>query len=363
MSTKPSLGLLRSLSDEHVLGALLAETTLTRAGLAERTGLSKPTVSESVRRLEASGLVRDTGERTSGRGGVGSYYALAGGLGTALVVSIGPDGIIAETLDLYGNVVTRQLAPVSGAAGPAEVVEILRQLAAAVTGTPASLAVVSAADPVDRVTGRLVQLPDSPFLVGELDPRQALAGHVDGPVEVDNDVNWAARAEPGPADFAYLYLGEGLGCAIVSDGAVRRGHRGLAGEVSHLTVRGPRGQATTFIDIFGLLHLRKPDSTAIEVAALLSAVTDDAAVRTAIGYVVCDVLAALVALADPELIVIGGPWGVHPALFAELSDQFGQRARAVPLRAASIRTEAPLAGARQRAVAALREQLFARVRG
>jgi hypothetical protein len=28
------------------------------------------------------------------------------------------------------------------------------------------LAVVSAADPVDRATGRLVHLPDSPFLLG-----------------------------------------------------------------------------------------------------------------------------------------------------------------------------------------------------
>ena len=48
---KPSLDLLRSLTDEHVLRALMEQRRLTRAQLAARTGLSKPTVSDSVRRL------------------------------------------------------------------------------------------------------------------------------------------------------------------------------------------------------------------------------------------------------------------------------------------------------------------------
>ena len=62
---------------------------------------------------------------------------------------------------------------------------------------------------------------------------------------MDNDVNWAARAEPRrPAageldDFAYVHLGEGLGCAVVSDGEVRRGHHGLTGEIAHVLTTGP----------------------------------------------------------------------------------------------------------------------------
>jgi hypothetical protein len=124
------------------------------------------------------------------------------------------------------------------------------------TGLTPRLAVVSAADPVDRSTGRLVHLPDAPFLLGELDPARILAPHVDGPVTVDNDVNWAAQAERDHAraaaldDFAYLFLGEGLGCAVVSDGRVRRGHAGLAGEIAHLITVGPRGQALPFIEVF-----------------------------------------------------------------------------------------------------------------
>src|SRR5947209_17924746 len=91
----PSLDLLRSLTDEHVLRALLDEPRLTRAEIAALTGISKPTVGESVRRLTAAGLLRDTGERTTGRGRIGTYYALAADLGVALVAGIAADGVVA----------------------------------------------------------------------------------------------------------------------------------------------------------------------------------------------------------------------------------------------------------------------------
>src|SRR5512138_3700860 len=99
--TKPSQDLVRALTDEHVLRALMRHRRLTRAELATETGISKPTAGESVRRLTERGLVADTGERTPGgrgRGRVGSYYSLAAGVGTALAVSIAPEGVVAECL-------------------------------------------------------------------------------------------------------------------------------------------------------------------------------------------------------------------------------------------------------------------------
>src|ERR1700722_14640263 len=214
---KPSLELLRSLTDEHVLRTLMQRRRLTRAELAAETGISKPTVGESVRRLAEAGLVADTGERPAGgrgRGRVGSYYALADA-GTALVLSLAPEGIVAEWVDAHGDTLTRAEQRIARPASPGQVTAALRaavRSARQAGGTTPRLAVVSAADPVDRSTGRLIQLPDAPFLLGELDPAEILAPYVPGPVTVDNDVNWAAMAErdcalPGALrDFAYLYL-------------------------------------------------------------------------------------------------------------------------------------------------------------
>ena len=347
---------------------------LTRAELAAETGISKPTVGESVRRLTVAGLVADTGERTvggRGRGRVGSYYALAD-VGAALVVSIAPEGIVAEWLDAHGDTLSRAEQGIGRPASPDQVTAALR---AAVTGaqqgsgvTP-RLAVVSAADPVDRTTGRLVQLPDAPFLLGELDPVEVLAPYVGGPVTVDNDVNWAARAErdgvpPGTLrDFAYVYLDDGMGCAIVADAEVRRGSGGLAGEIAHLITTGPQGQATRLIDVFGELGLRRAGSTAIDTDRLLTTVSGDqpqaAAVRHTLGQAVSGVLAAVVALSDPELIVIGGSWGAHPLILDAITTAFTRMPRHVAVCAAKLRAEPSLAGARTDALNRLRLAIVA----
>ena len=383
---KPSQELLRTLTDEHVLRALMRHRLLTRAELAAETGLSKPTAGESVRRLTEAGLVVDTGQRTPGgrgRGRVGSYYALAGDIGLALATTIAAEGVVAECLDPYGRGVARATAALARPARPDEVAEALaaatdracRAAAAAVAGGPAGglrpataaavrprVAVVSAADPVDRATGRLIQLPDAPFLLGELDPVDVLAGRVDGPVVVDNDVNWAAQAEraaTGLDDFAYLFLGEGLGCALVSDGEVRRGRRGLAGEVAHLVTTGPGGEATRFIEVFAALGLRREESTAIDVPRLLE---EAAATRTraALGRAVAGLVAAVVALADPEVVVLGGSWGTHPLVLDAITEAVAALPRTAPVRPATVTAEPSLTGVRADAVERLRAGILHR---
>jgi predicted NBD/HSP70 family sugar kinase len=424
---KPSQELLRALTDEHVLRALMRQPRLTRAELAAATGVSKPTAGESVRRLVAAGLVADTGQRTAGgrgRGRVGAYYALADSVGLALAVSIAPEGIIAECIDPHGQVVSRAEQTVTRPARPEAVAAGLRAAAthalaaaaeaadSAVVDGLARLAVVSAADPVDRVTGRMVHLPDSPFLLGDLDPVAVLAPLVAGPIIVDNDVNWAARAErdhrvAGTSaldDFAYVYLGEGLGCAVISDGEVRRGHAGLAGEIAHLLVAGPNGQATSLIDVFGQLGLRQPNATAIDTARLLAAAipgsqaapgsaspavpgsgsqataTDSASSAAsgsapqavtgsasqanitlqAVARAVAGAIAAIVALADPAEIVLGGPWGSHPVLVAAIAEAAAVLPRPVPARVTAAATEPSLSGARADALGRLRAAIISR---
>src|SRR4051812_17090940 len=111
----------------------MRQRRLTRAELATEVGISKPTAGESVRRLAERGLVEDTGERTPGgrgRGRVGSYYALAPTVGTALAVGIAPEGVVAERVDAYGEVVSRVEREISRPARPAEVAAALRSVAA-----------------------------------------------------------------------------------------------------------------------------------------------------------------------------------------------------------------------------------------
>ena len=362
---------LRAQTDESVLRALTRIRRMTRAELATSIGVSKPTAGESVRRLTERGLVIDTGERTAGgrgKGRVGSYYALSPSAGTALAISIASAGVTAECLDPYGDTIARAVREIPH---PSQVSSTLQAAVTEVVtasgvisvagATPVPLpvprrprlAVVSAADPVDRSTGRLVELPDSPFLVGALDPVAVLAPFVDGPVIVDNDVNWAARAERdhAGADFAYLFLGEGLGCAIVNDGEIRRGRGGLAGEIAHVITTGPGGRAVCFTEVFAGLGLRRPGTAAIDVPRLLAACAGPTPARAALAEAVTGVVAAVVALTDPAQILIGGSWG--PALIDPLRAAVAQTPRPVPLTPATATPDPPFTGARGEALTLL----------
>jgi predicted NBD/HSP70 family sugar kinase len=255
-------------------------------------------------------------------------------------LSIAPEGIVAEAVDVHGDVVARSQAEAR------DVATTMTRLARDVARGPIRVAVVSAADPVDRETGRLVELPDAPFLVGALDPRAVLAGLVDGPVTVDNDVNWMARAEGG-SDFVYIYLGEGVGCAVVTGGEVLRGHAGLAGEIAHVVTVGPGGRAMRLMEVFAALGLHRAGTTAIDVSAVEAG--DD------LARAVAGVLPAAVALADPAVILLGGPWA--RAVLDPVRRQFARAPRHVPVELATVEVEPALAGARETALRQLRDAI------
>ena len=111
------------------------------------------------------------------------------------------------------------------------------------------------------------------------------------------------------------------------------------------------------------LGLRRPGTAAIDVPALLQAVEPDteaaAELRTALARAVAGVLSAVVALADPAVVLVGGPWGQHPKVLAALAREFADAPRDVPVEPAAVTDEPALAGARETALQQLRDSLVA----
>ena len=220
-----------------------------------RPGISKPTISESVRRLAEAGLVVDTGERTTGRGRVGSLLrAGRRASGARWWSSIAPDGVVAESGRRAGAGASG--APSSGAATrPPAHREPPRPCAAAVaerregptapsgwpwsapptpwTGRPGAWCTCPTRRSWSATSTRCACSPRWSRWPGPGRQRRQLGG------------TCRARcpdAPPRSTTSCYLHLGEGLGCAVVSDGEVRRGHAGLAGEIAHLVTAGPGGR-------------------------------------------------------------------------------------------------------------------------
>jgi glucokinase len=112
--------------------------------------------------------------------------------------------------------------------------------------TPAA-AGVSAPGPLDPVRGLLYDPPNLGPSFHGLRLAEQLSQRLGMAVHLDRDTQLAALGEGryGAArdldDFVYLTVSTGIGGAVVSEGRLMRGVRGLAGELGHLTVdfRGP----------------------------------------------------------------------------------------------------------------------------
>lgn len=384
MADLPSLELLRSLSDRHVLHAVAQAGRLTRAAAASATGLSKPTVSQSVTRLlDAGVLVEGDRTQTGGRGRAGTYLTVNDAAGCALAVSAGPGGVAGEVIALDGRTLasTRPAlgAPVTPGTLGRALVSVCRSLTSESPG-PIRSATLSVADPVDRSTGRVVELPDSPFLVGQLDPVRLLGTVLPVRPDVDNDVSWALLAErdrgaaQGIDDVTQLHLDEGMGAAMWIGGRPLHGARGLAGEIAYARTTVPtpgarrnarggagagagstRGGASgTLMECVTALGYLREGTRAIDVDAVLDDLDRGAGQALRLADAVAEVARAHAYLLDPQRIVLSGRWGRHTEVVEAVSRALDD-ADAVATTVATSTTgdDAPLVGARISALDAL----------
>src|SRR5215468_9670256 len=106
MSRRPGTPrLLRAINDRSALELLLDRGPLTRPQLGALTGLSKPTASQLLVRLERRGLVEAIGQQEGGRGPNARLYAVVPSCAYVGGVSAGPSGLCAEVADITGTVV------------------------------------------------------------------------------------------------------------------------------------------------------------------------------------------------------------------------------------------------------------------
>jgi len=330
--------LLRELNDRAALELLLAEGPLTRAQLSERTGVSKVTVSQMLARLEDRGLVMIAGEQAGGRGPNAALYSAVPSSAYVAGLYVESDLVSAAIADVTGNRVADVSVDPNGADDPVGLVRDaigracesggidLANLSAVVIGSPGVL------DPRTGAPRLAVNLPT--WSEGVLD---GLLEVLHTPVLIENDVNLAAMAEradgaaAGLDDFAFIWLGVGLGLATVIGGQVRRGTGGAAGEIGWMPVHGAplpagnehpakaglqaRAGGLAVQSLAGEHGFRAPtaaDAVAAAVAALsgdgpaaarAAAFLDELAHRVSIG------VAAVCVVLDPGLVVLGGPVG------------------------------------------------------
>ncbi|MBY8886524.1 ROK family transcriptional regulator [Streptomyces sp. PTM05] len=374
------------MNDRAALDLLLEHGPLSRTRIGELTGLSKPTASQLLGRLEAAGLVVATGTTAGRPGPSAQLYRVNPDAGHVAALDVTPDRITAAVADIAGDVRGEHTVTTRGRGTTRTVGHVTEAIDTAATAAGVERARLNrvvigfpgAFDPVTNVLRYAGHVPGwhSPDLLGEL------AAALGVPVAVENDVNLAAVAEQrlgaavGCEDFVLFWAEEGIGAAVVLGGRLHRGATGGAGEVGYMPLPGApvlhnvsRANTGGFQELAGgeaVLKLarqsgikaRTPQEAIAKAVADGedgAAVLDELAVRMATG------LASVVAVLDPQLVVLSG--GVVAAGGEELRSRVEQRLRelAIPqpaLRLSELTGNPVLVGAVQRALSAARDEIF-----
>jgi predicted NBD/HSP70 family sugar kinase len=350
---------LRAATDRRLLDETIRRGQTTRAELAEVTGYSRPTVSEAVRRLVEAGLLDATGLKETGRRGrVGTFYSLGARAGWVLALAIDQTGVRVRATDLAARSSFEAHRPPSAAGDTDALVESVRTgvKEAVAAGGPGPLRAVgvSIANPVDPATHQIVPLTGTPFPEGVRSPAEMFGDLVSAPLLVDNDVNLAALAEhrtgraSGATSFAYVYVGGGLGVGLYIGDQLIRGAHGLAGEIGYL----PGALSPTIAGDLAASGLGRSDAPSNDVAALLELLdrTDDKALG-ALSAAVGRAIISVAAVVDPDVVLLGGPVGTHPALLLRVREVIAG-AFPGPTRVdhGTLGPDAPLHGALQSAI-------------
>jgi predicted NBD/HSP70 family sugar kinase len=371
----------------HNLGVVLrrvaARGRVSRAAIAQETGLNKTTVSSLVAELIELELVRETEVELRGTVGRPALpVELTGRHVAGLGLEIGVDHLAVRAADLGGAQRHQALIVRDNRDRPVD--DVLDDLAGLAVAALAAMrgeklltagAMIALPGLVNSSDGCLLVAPNLgwtdvyvPELLGERLGAPAF------PIRADNEANLGALAELWEGagrrfrDFLYISGDIGVGAGIIVDGELFRGAHGFGGELGHVTVDpggelcacGSRGCVETRVALGALMRESglAPGSGVGELAARAEAGDERALAALAEGGRWLGVgVASAVNLLNTTGVVIGGYFAtLAPWLAPGLEQELGERVLSAEWDLASVVTselggEAAVRGA---AAAALR---------
>jgi len=234
-----TVGLLRSINRAAVLDTIRRYSPISRSEIAQRLGLSLPTVMRIVDGLQAEDLVRNggKGESTGGRPSPllefnGNAYAVVG-------ADLGGSRMYGTVADLSGNIQYEVYLPRSSD-HVQQLFRLLDDLLAAPRPDGQQVRGIAVGVPgITRAREGVVTYAPS-LSWRELPLASLLSEHYDLPVFIENDVNLAALGEmsfgagQGARDLIAVTVGIGIGAGVIIGGAIYRGHNQAAGEIGYL---------------------------------------------------------------------------------------------------------------------------------
>jgi predicted NBD/HSP70 family sugar kinase len=326
---------IRVMNEQLLLEHIRAAGELSRADLARTSSLAKNTVSQALSNLERAGLVRQAGVRTGVPGPAATLFRVNPQAGFVLGLDVGSHFLRGAIMDLTGVVRARTSLRTRARGNTARVAELAglgEMLCAEVGIAPGEIGQTVLGspgiyDPARDAISLVGARPgwDKPVVLKEL--RQAFGASL----MLENDVDAAALAEQAHGhgrevdSFAFVSIGTGIGMGLVIGGRLHRGAHGAAGEIGFLPIADGttvdaadarrRGRLEAAASANGVVRAARQAGMqgAISARTVFAAAArgDERAVAVVAeeAVLVAKAISSIIAVADPDLVVLGGGIG------------------------------------------------------
>ncbi len=341
-------------SSLELLNELITGESVARPELSRRLSVTAPTVGSGLRELQAAGLVVQTGAQKGPMGRTAALFGLSQRAGWVLGVDFGSTQVAVAARALNGASLGTEQYSVGLASealdGPTNDLidaakELVTRLIEKFSPTHGNLLSVGIAlphvVPNDMDYDTFISWDGNPIRVSSLLETIGIPSGV--PVLLENNTNCAALAElaEGRAvnvkNFLYLQIGVRIGAGIVSDGRLHRGARGAGGELALLPFPFAPAESNGESITFGLEQHVGSESLMRRVRGAWSLEAIDAPRDVKELFALSDgghrlsrefterhvqdvarVALTVVAILDPELVVLGGGVGQSPVLVPQV---------------------------------------------
>ncbi|TXT36417.1 MAG: putative xylose repressor XylR [Comamonadaceae bacterium] len=282
MKTTGDQQLVRRINRSVVLRLLRQHSGLSRAQLAQHSGLTKSTVSLLVRELMEEGWVSEQGvSAAKGLGRPSTPLQIDGHTRGLIGVEVAVEALRVVGVSLLGKVLSVLEEPLNSPAPEAvcqQAAHLVARVHAELVQRGVQLAGIGVGLPgaFDEATGVLRFAPNLGWrnvdFVSQITQALACADVPSVAVHVQNEADTAALSEyeflPSDARDSLIFVtcGAGVGAGIVLNDRLFTGTQGMAGEIGHsiLQIDGPRcscgrqGCAETFFGARALAQLPDP---------------------------------------------------------------------------------------------------------
>ncbi len=341
---------IREINLSLALRLIQGEAPISRAQLANVTGLNKSTVSSLVDELIERNLVRETGTNSAGAGRPATLLELNPQAGCIIGVELGVDFVSVAQTDFLGNILWRKREDANPADGQEKMIgQTLRIVKEAIAlGKRKNFHFLglglTTPGTVNVSEGILTFAPNLhwrnvPF-------KRIFSEHTKLRVFVENDANAAAIAEHlfgatrRAQDFLFVFAGVGIGGGLFLNGKLYRGKNGYAGEIGHFPIMaeplhtvchcGNRGCWETYANQYSIIQriqarlevkrsslipqLMAQQNSPLTIPLIKQAA--DAGDQEAIesfaeaGRAMGKGFAGLINIFNPEKVILGGPLSI-----------------------------------------------------